>query len=93
MTVFVVTWNLNRENNYAASRAEFIKHLERYPNVADPGLESVRWIDSSSDAPTISDDLRTKMDKNDCLFVSRISSGGHQGWLSQSTWDWINARL
>lgn len=93
MSVFVVTWNLNRENNYAAARAEFVKRIERYPNIADPGLESVRWIDSASSATAIAEDLRAKLDKNDRLFVSKLASGSHQGWLGKSTWDWIDARL
>lgn len=51
MSVFVVTWNLNKERgNYASARAEFLKHLERYPNIGEPGLESVRWIQSSATA-------------------------------------------
>lgn len=94
MGVFVVTWNLNKERaNYASARAEFIKHLERYPNVADPALETVRWIESNASAQAISDDLRTKLDNNDRIFVSRINQGAHAGWLSQTVWEWISSRI
>lgn len=94
MGVFVVTWNLNRErSNYASARAEFIKHLERYPNIADPGLESVRWIESNSSAELVCNDLRTKLDANDRIFISKLNGGGHQGWLKETVWTWINARL
>lgn len=94
MSVFVVTWNLNKERaNYASARAEFIKHLERYPNIGEAGLESVRWIESTATAQQISDDLRKKLDNNDRLFVSKLVSGTNAGWLNRSTWDWINPRL
>jgi hypothetical protein len=94
MAVFVVTWNLNRErSNYGQARAAFIKQLEQYPNVLDPALETVRWIASSASASEISRDLRTKLDANDRLFVTQLSGGTHQGWLSQATWDWINANM
>jgi len=94
MTVYVVTWNLNNEkSNYAAARAAFIKQLETYDNKADPGLESVRFIDTSQTASQVSDFLRKKMDDNDKLLVSKMNKGYHQGWLAKSVWEWINARL
>lgn len=94
MGVFVVTWNLNKErSNYAHARNEFIKHLERYPNIGEAGLESVRWIESSASANSVSEDLRLKMDKNDRLFVSKLVAASHAGWLNESTWAWISGRL
>lgn len=94
MSVFVVTWNLNKErSNYNSARAEFIQQLERYENKQDGGLESVRFISTSSSADQIDDFLRQKLDMNDRLFVSQLNRGGHQGWLSRDAWEWINARL
>ncbi|WP_237649451.1 hypothetical protein [Xanthomonas translucens] len=72
MTVYVVTWNLNKErSNYDAARRQFIQHLERHPNVQDRGLESVRWVQSAGTAQQLSDDLRQKLDNNDRLFVEQ----------------------
>lgn len=94
MSVFMVTWNLNKERgNYAQARAAFIQHLERYQNVKDPGLESVRWISSNATADQVCTDLRAKLDANDRIFVSQVTAGAHQGWLEKAVWDWINARL
>jgi hypothetical protein len=94
MAVYVITWNLNHEKpNYSQARTAFIQHLERMENIGDSGLESVRWVSSTSTADQVSAYLRQKMDDNDRLFVSKLSSGQHQGWLSQAVWDWINARL
>lgn len=94
MAVFLVTWDLNREKpNYAQARQAFIAHLERYENVRDPGLDSVRFISTSETADEISEDLRQKLDTNDRLVVTMMENGKHQGWLSKSTWEWIDARL
>lgn len=94
MSVYVITWNLNSERqNYDSARRSFIQHLERYENTRDSGLESVRWISTSSSAEQVQNDLLTKLDGNDRLFISKLHSGNHQGWLSKQVWDWINARL
>ena len=94
MSVFVVTWNLNKERSgYDQARRDFIAHLERYDNAKDGGLESVRWVSTASTASDVSAYLRQKLDKNDRLLVSRLNRSENSGWLSQATWDWINARL
>lgn len=94
MAVYVVTWNLNQErSNYDAARRAFLQHLERYDNTKDSGLESVRWISTPNTASQVVDDLRARLDANDRIFVSQVVRGNHQGWLSNSVWDWINARI
>lgn len=94
MTVYIVTWNLNREKpNYAEARKAFLEQLNHYQNIQDSGLESVRWISTSDTADQIDQFLRRKMDGNDRLFVSAVKRNEHQGWLDQKTWDWINSRL
>lgn len=94
MTVFVVTWNLNKERgNYDAARRAFVQHLDHYENTKDQGLESVRWVSTTRTVDQVTDDLRTKLDANDRLFVCQVARGNHQGWLSQQVWDWINARI
>lgn len=93
MTVYVVTWNLNKERgNYDAARRGFVEHLERYDNVKDGGLESVRFISTTSSAQQVSDFLRQKLDENDRVFVSQLVKKTYAGWLSKSVWEWISAR-
>lgn len=36
--------------------------------------------------------LRSCIDQNDRLFVTRLTSD-YDGWLSSETWDWIRQRL
>jgi hypothetical protein len=94
MAIYVVTWNLNKEGAaYQQARVAFLKQLGAYDNVQESQLETVRWISTSDTAHQVSDYLLEKLDNNDRLFVSEIRSGTHQGWLNQTTWDWINARL
>lgn len=94
MSVFMVTWNLNKERgHYANARAAFIQRLERYSHVRDPGLESVWWVESTASASAVCDDLLTALDANDRLFVCQVQRGGHQGFLKKAVWSWINARI
>jgi hypothetical protein len=94
MAVYVVTWNLNNErDNYAQARREFIEHLKTFEHIYDSGLESVWFIESGNTANQISDYLLKKLDKNDCLFVTKLNTSQHQGWLSNGIWSWINERL
>lgn len=94
MSVYLVTWDLNKEKpNYATARSAFITHLQRYQHIKDPGLDSVWFIESNTTADQIDTDLRKKLDDNDRIIVTKLISGGHQGWLSQAVWNWINARL
>lgn len=93
MAVYLVTWNLNKEGAaYNAARAAFIKQLETYPNCADGGLETVRFIQTDQTAQTVNDFLRQKMDANDRLFVTKLVAGQRAGWLEQDTWNWLEAR-
>jgi hypothetical protein len=62
-------------------------------NKNDPGLDSVRFVSTTSSATEIDAYLRQKLDNNDRLFVSRLNQGQHQGWLGKDVWTWINARL
>lgn len=94
MSVYMVTWNLNKERgNYDQARRAFIAHLDRYPNVKDLGLETVRWIESNATPDQVNDDLKLKLDNNDRIFITKVKNGEHQGWLDKNVWDWINARV
>lgn len=94
MSVYLVTWDLNREKpNYATARANFGARLDEYTNVKDPGLDSVRFVATTWSAQEIYTDLRKNLDDNDTIFVISFKDGSRQGWLSQNVWDWINSRL
>lgn len=93
MSVYLVTWDLNKEKpNYAQARQNFILHLERFENVKDSGLDSVRFINTDWSANDIDEDLRERLDNNDRLFVVKLTPSNYAGWLSKSTWDWIDSK-
>jgi len=94
MAVYIVTWNLNKEGaSYSKARAAFLEQLNKYDHKADSGLETVRWVSTTSSAAQVSDFLRQKLDDDDRLFVSKLHSGCHAGWLEKDVWAWIDARL
>lgn len=94
MAIYVVTWDINREKpNYAAARTAFIAHIDRYDHTKDRGLDSVRFISTVWTAEQIRDDLRTKLDGDDRLFICQINKGQNDGWLAKAVWKWIHARL
>ncbi len=94
MSVYVVTWNLNKEGaEYQKARTAFLNQLGNYDNTKDSQLDTVRWISTTSTAQQVSDFLQQKLDKNDRLYISKVVSGTHAGWLETAVWDWINARL
>lgn len=93
MAVYVVTWNLNREANYAAKRTAFLNHLNRHDNVADPNLETVRWISTDLSADALRTDLKLRLDANDAIFVARLANGSYSGFMRPATSAWINQRL
>ena len=94
MSVYLVTWDLNKERSgYAQARANLIARLGQYEHIKDPGLDSVWLVSTDWSASEIDTDLRKHMDSNDRIIVTKLASGGYQGWLDQKIWDWINARL
>lgn len=94
MSVYLVTWDLNKEkSNYAAARNVFLTTLNDFDNIRDPALDSVRFISTPWSADQVSNHLRTGLDNNDRIVVTKMVSGEHQGWLHQDVWTWIDARL
>jgi hypothetical protein len=94
MAVYLVTWDLNKEKpNYSAARIIFIKHLERYTQTKDPGLDSVRFVSTTWSVEQVAADLRKKMDENDTLVVTELVAGDYNGYLSEKVWKWIDARV
>ena len=94
MAVYLVTWDLNRQKaNYSDARQRLIDHLSRYEHTKDEGLDSVWFLSSALSADALDADIRTKMDNNDRLIVTKLVSGQHQGWLNPEVWKWINSRI
>lgn len=88
--VFLVTYDLNKQKNYDELYTA-LKGLGEW--MRDPGLDSVWFISTSLSAQSIYDRIKPHIDADDRLFITQLETGKHQGWLSKSAWEWINARI
>jgi hypothetical protein len=94
MSVYLVTWDLNKEKpNYTDARAKFLARINQYENASDARLDSVRFVSTTQSAEQLSDSLRTALDNDDRIIVTKLVTGSHEGWLATDVWSWINARL
>lgn len=93
MAVYLVTWNLNKEPNYAKARADFIKVLDSYTTIRDRNLETVRFVHTQETAEQLAKKLNIPLDKNDTLIVSQMRAGEYFGWLEPQIWEWILPKL
>lgn len=95
MTAYIITWNLNKEReNYNKARKDFLDNLKaKFPkHIQDSALETVFFVSSSLDAEGVSAKLKTQLDKNDRLFVSKVDKGvttSYGGQLEASVWTWL----
>jgi hypothetical protein len=84
---------LNKQRaNYDQARQALISQLQRYPHIKDPGLDSVWFLQHDGTPDALSNDIQTKLDRNDRMIVIKLVTRQHQGWLGKNVWDWINAR-
>lgn len=55
-------------------------------------LQSTWLVQSSMSAQQVSDKVRTVMDENDSIMVSKVEAGSGQayaGWLPKTVWHWL----
>lgn len=55
-------------------------------------LESEWLIDTTKNAKTICDTLRSKMDENDFILVNKFTTD-YNGYLPKHVWTWLNQRV
>lgn len=94
MSVFIVTWNLNKEGAaYTTARATFFAQLARCEHSYSSHLETTAFVSTSWDADQLYQFFKQAIDDNDRLIVSKMHSSCHKGWLDKTQWEWINARV
>lgn len=94
MRVHIVTWNLNKEGSaYSQARKKLIDRIDTLRNTPDPNLETVRFVAFNGSAGDLYNYLHKYIDGDDSIFVAEMFSypTSYSGWMSKSTWDWINA--
>jgi len=86
MTVYCVSYDLNKSGqNYVGLYEE----LKKYDNIHP--LDSTCFVSTTETPTQVAAKLRARMDANDYMIVIKVSKP-YDGWLSQTYWDWLNAR-
>lgn len=99
MSVYLVTWDLNKEGTaYDKARELLLKGIHMYKDVKHhSSLDSVRFISTQSTADQIYKYLKDNkyIDSDDMIVVSKMEKGAdtNEGNLGQDLWTWINARV
>ena len=95
MKFFAITYDLRQPERNYNELYDAIKRLAGEGNWQHP-MESF-WIVSISEfsqknVESMYDFLRQRIDDNDSLFISRIDSTEHQGWMPKNFWIWFKEK-
>jgi hypothetical protein len=81
------------KSGYQTKRDKFLGRLDKYNNIKDPGLDSVRFISTTWSAYKVNEDLRKYLDDNDRIVITALLKGNYAGWLNIDVWEWVEKRL
>lgn len=91
--VYLVTWDLNKENSfiYQQKRNVLIDRFRRTQQMYDPGLDSVRFVDSALSAGETYRFLANGiLDENDRMVVAQVTEAHCH--LEPAVVAWISSR-
>lgn len=88
MSVYSITYDLNAPGKDYKDLYEVIKSLGAWAHY----LESTWFVDSSYSASEIRDKLKEVIDKNDSLFVAKVTTD-YSGWMHKEFWPWLEEHL
>ncbi len=88
--VYLITYDLNKTKDYERLYTA-LKALGDW--IRDNGLDSVWFVSTHLSADQISEKLRGHIDSDDNVFVTRLHSGGHAGWMHKDIWPWLSSRI
>lgn len=87
--VYLITYNLNKEGQDYEALYKAIRDISpawcRF-------MKSAWFVDTPKSEEQIRDYLLTVMDKNDLLFITKVSKQ-YKGWLTDDVWDWLKDRI
>ena len=88
MVVYNVSYDLNKSGKNYNGLYDEIKKTD-WAHILDS-----TWLVSTNETATqLRERLRTQMDDNDYLFVSKVNKTEYDGWLNQKYWDWLIQHL
>lgn len=87
--VYAITYDLNKPHQ------DYPRLFQRIENErsAIHALQNLWFVQSSSDATRIAQNLHAVVDANDAIFVSRVDKNDYYGWLTKAAQDWLESRL
>lgn len=87
--VYLITYDLNKAGQDYTSLYETIKsNCSAWAHC----LDSTWFIDTNKTEEQVRDALLKVMDKNDLLFITKISKP-YKGWLTDDTWKWLSEHV
>ncbi len=94
MSVYLVTWDLNKEGvAYQNASEKLHGRLDKLQTIKHEGLDSVRFVETDMSAEQLYNYIAPGvLDGDDRIIVSHMDDN-HWGALSQEIWDWLNARI
>jgi hypothetical protein len=95
MSVYIVTWNLNKEApNYKAVSSKLHDRLNTLTTIKHQALETVRFVSTTKTARELYEYLeRDILDTDDKMVITSIRRGEYWGKLSREVWNWISEKL
>jgi len=87
MTVYLITYDLKSPGQ------DYSKLYEKIKSLGDTNhpLESVWFVDTPKRADEIKAIVRSAMDTNDNVFITRVTSG-YSGYANKSLWTWLTSK-
>lgn len=92
MSVFLVTWNLNKElSQYQSARYAFLSRLSYFEHIFEAGLETVAFVSTPAGYTShdIYNQLLPALDQNDRIFITPIV-GNYRGYVGGATRVWLD---
>lgn len=87
--VYLITYDLNEEGqDYEA----LYKAIKSCCSSWCRFMKSAWFIETTSSEDEIRDCLLPVMDKNDLLFITKVSKQ-YKGWLTDDVWNWLKDRV
>lgn len=88
MAVYNVSYDLRKSGKNYTGLYDEIKKRD-WAHI----LDSTWLISTTESATQLRDRLRTTMDEDDSIFISKVNRIEYEGWLAQEYWDWIRSHI
>lgn len=94
MSVYLVTWDLNKEGPaYRTASERLHDRLDTLATIKHPGLRTVRFVDTTRSAKELYEYLENFVDADDKIVINKLSLNSYWGTVSKEVWEWVALRL